>query len=96
MGFSRCLRDSRSELDLTSDNITDLKPSSEPPLPFYRNALINMGDTWWGLYRFHCFSKSAPYPPVPSPGSRGGRAMNQSIMIFSVSLSSLKSCVAPE
>src|SRR5258708_6287980 len=32
------------------------------------------GCYWWGLYRFQRFSKSALYPPVPSLGSRGGRA----------------------
>src|SRR6266700_1758007 len=29
----------------------------------WRSCLIDLvGATWWGLYRFRCFSKSAPYP----------------------------------
>jgi|SRR5450631_1981727 hypothetical protein len=35
----------------------------------WHQSLIDLvGDIWWGLYRFHRFSKSAPYPPLPPPG----------------------------
>jgi len=34
----------------------------------WRQCLATVvGDTWWGLYRFHRFSKSALYPPVAPP-----------------------------
>src|SRR6266700_3894471 len=34
------------------------------------HCLIDLvGATWWGPYRFHRFSETAPYPPPPPPGS---------------------------
>jgi hypothetical protein len=50
----------------------------------WRQCLIDLvGDTCWGLYRFHRFSKSAPTPPPAPPGSTRSVSSRASLALAS-------------